>query len=139
DFLAQAHADLGVERGERLVQEEQARGGRERPGERDALLLPARELDRVFAVLLRQPDEGEKLGDAAPDLGRSLAAVDEPLAHVPAHVLQRREGAEALRQMLDAEEGLIGHAGRQYTPPRGRRQGPLCSLTTPSLWRLQLP
>ena len=152
---------------------------RERAGERDALLLAARELRRVFAMLLGQADEREKLVDPTLDLGRALAAVDEAVADVlgdgevreqgvglehdaeialrrrrarhvaagdldPALVLrveagdgaqerglaaagrpeeahelaapdleidrlQGREGAEALRQALDAQKRLLGH------------------------------
>ena len=44
DLIAQLHAHLRVERRERLVEQQHARAGDERAGERDALLLAAREL-----------------------------------------------------------------------------------------------
>jgi hypothetical protein len=43
-LVAQPHPERRVERGERLVEEERARLGGERPGERGALALAAREL-----------------------------------------------------------------------------------------------
>jgi hypothetical protein len=47
DFFAQRHADSRVERRERLVEQQDLRVRRERAGERDALLLAARELVRI--------------------------------------------------------------------------------------------
>ncbi len=44
DLLAQRHADLGVERRERLVEQQHLRLDGERAGERHALLLAAGEL-----------------------------------------------------------------------------------------------
>ena len=49
DLLAQALAQAGVERGERLVEQHDLGVGGERAGERDALALAARELVRVRA------------------------------------------------------------------------------------------
>ena len=40
DLLPQLHAHLGVERRQRLVEQQHARLDRERPRQRDALLLP---------------------------------------------------------------------------------------------------
>ncbi len=57
DLVAQAHAHARIERGQRLVEQQQRRRGGERPGERHALLLAARELRRVFGALLRHADE----------------------------------------------------------------------------------
>ena len=71
-----------VERRERLVEQQQAGRGRERARERDALLLAARELRRIFRALLGQADQREQLGDARCDLGRALAAVDEAVADI---------------------------------------------------------
>ena len=50
DLVAQRHADLGVERGERLVEEQHLRPDRERAGERHALLLAAGELEGIAAA-----------------------------------------------------------------------------------------
>jgi hypothetical protein len=105
DLLAQAGADAGVERGERLVEQEEAGGGGQRAGEGHALLLAAGELDGVFRALLGQADEGEQLGDAGGDLGPAAAAVDEAVGDVveDAEVGKERVGLED-----DAEVALGG-------------------------------
>ena len=66
DLLPELYAHLGVERRERLVEQEQTRLDRERPGERDALLHAARELMRIPVGGLVEPDELEQL--PRPDL-----------------------------------------------------------------------
>src|SRR5581483_4571077 len=73
-------SQLDVERGERLVEEEQAGIARERPRERDPLLLPAGERDRVARA-------------QRADLERLECRLDAPTAAAgaEAHVLERRE------------------------------------------------
>ena len=71
DLVAQRDADLGVERRERLVEQQDLRLDRERPRQRDPLLLAARQLVRVAAALLGQVDDLEQLGDALLDRGPS--------------------------------------------------------------------
>ena len=61
DLLAQLGAHLGVERGQRLVEQEHARFDRECPGERDALLLAAGQLAGIAVGMCREPDELEHL------------------------------------------------------------------------------
>ncbi len=116
DLIAQAHAHLGVEGGERLVEEEQARRGRERARQRHALLLPAGELHRIFVLLVGQADEGEQLVDPALDLGARAAPVDEPVSDVPAdrQVREKRVGLED-----DAEVALGGRRVGHVAPGRG--------------------
>ena len=58
-----------VERGERLVEQQQPGRGRERARERDALLLAAGKLHRIFGFLIGEADEREQLGTRAVDLG----------------------------------------------------------------------
>ena len=62
-------ADLGsqggVEGGERLVEQHQRGVGRQRPGERHPLLLPAGELIGAPPLEPVEADEGEALGDPA--------------------------------------------------------------------------
>ena len=53
DLLAQRHADLGVERRERLVEQQHLRLRRERAGQRHALLLAAGELVGIAVAELR--------------------------------------------------------------------------------------
>ena len=54
-------AKLRVERAERLVEQEHGRRQHERTRERDALLLPARELVRTALPEAPEPDELERL------------------------------------------------------------------------------
>ena len=56
-------AQRGVERGERLVEEDERRVGGEGPGERDALLLAAGQLVGAAVLEPAQPDEVEHLPD----------------------------------------------------------------------------
>ena len=53
DLVAQAQPHARIERGERLVEQQQAGRGRERARERDALLLAAGELHRIFGCPAR--------------------------------------------------------------------------------------
>ena len=57
-------AQLAVERAERLVEEQHAGPVDERPGERDALLLAARQLPRLAVRELGHLDHVERLADA---------------------------------------------------------------------------
>ena len=59
-------AGAGVERGERLVEQQQARLGGERPGEGDALRLPARQGARAVAGVVGEPDPLEPRRAPAP-------------------------------------------------------------------------
>jgi hypothetical protein len=87
--------DLGVEGGQRLVEQQHPWLDGERPGQGDPLLLAPGQLVRELAGLRRQPDHLEQLVRTPPPLGRAH------LAHPQAepHVLQRghvREQAVAL-------------------------------------------
>ena len=81
DLLAQRDADLGVERGQRLVEQQHLRLDRERAGEGDALLLAARQLVRVAVALVGQVDELEQLADALADVG--LGRLPRPCSPKP--------------------------------------------------------
>jgi hypothetical protein len=61
DFLADAAAQLGVEIGERLVEEQHLRLQHQRTGDRDALLLAARELGRVAVLEALEADQRQLL------------------------------------------------------------------------------
>ena len=75
-----AHAR--IERGERLVEQQQAGRGRKRARERDALLLAAGKLHRIFGALLGQADQREQFGDARVDRGAAGAAIDQAVADI---------------------------------------------------------
>jgi hypothetical protein len=87
---AQLLAHLGVERAERLVEQQHLRLDRERAGERDALPLPAREL-RGIAVGQPSSCTSSSSSFTAPrslrSAGRSLA---RPHAQAEGDVLEHR-------------------------------------------------
>ena len=87
-------AQLGVERRQRLVEEEQPRRQRQRPGDRDALALAAGELcDRTVGEA-GQMDEVEELGDPLPLLAVGSAADAQRIGDIAADV-EMRERAPA--------------------------------------------
>ena len=83
--LAQLRADLDVERAERLVEQQHPRLVRERPRERDALLLAARELALVAVAEPAQADEVEQLFAPLAALGLLDAADAQAELDVPRH------------------------------------------------------
>src|SRR5205085_8818083 len=71
--------DRDVERRDRLVADDEPRLDRERARDADALALPARELVRIAArVMRREADEPQQLLDARPQLLRSRDEAVEP-------------------------------------------------------------
>ena len=96
DLLAQADADLGVERRQRLVEQQHARARRQRAGQRDALLLAARQLEGIALAVAGEADELEHLLDARVALGLRLARDLEAEADVvgDVHVGEQRIGLE---------------------------------------------
>ena len=68
DLVAQGDADLGVERGQRLVEQEHGRLDGQGPGQGHALLLAAGQLVRVAGAAVLEVDELEQLVDALADL-----------------------------------------------------------------------
>ena len=89
--LAQLGAHLGVERAERLVEQQHLRLDRERAGERHALALAAGELVGVALLVAGEPDDLEQLVDARGDPVLRLLADLHPERDVVAHghVLER--------------------------------------------------
>ena len=89
DLLAQLQPDLGVQRGQRLVEQQHPRLDGERPGQRDPLLLAAGQLVRVLLGLGGQADQVQQLGGPLAPLGRA------DLAHPQAegHVVAARSGS----------------------------------------------
>ncbi len=85
DFLAQMQPDDGIQRGERLIEQQQPGLGRERAGKRDTLLLPTGELRWILPRMLCQADKPNQLIDpgvhavAAP--GRPTQSVGDILRH----------------------------------------------------------
>ncbi len=108
--LAQLRADLGVQRAERLVEQEHARLDRQCAGERHPLALAARELGRVAPGEPRQPDDRQQLRHAGLDLVLRLPADLQPEGDVLAHghVLERRVVLEHEPDLAPLR-GDVGH------------------------------
>ena len=64
DLVAQAQAHARIERRQRLVEQQQAGRGRERAGQRHALLLAAGKLGGIFRAGIGQADQRQQLVDA---------------------------------------------------------------------------
>ncbi len=107
-------AQLQVECAERLVEQEDGRPVDERPGERDPLGLPTRDLGRLAALEARQFDELEHVGDALLDLG----VVDVGAAKTERDVLVDRQVRE---------EGVVLE-DRVDVPLVGRQPGDVLAL-----------
>ena len=97
--------DLGVEGGERLVEQKHPGIRREGPDQRHPLLLATRELGRVEGPPVPEPDEVEHLVDPVGDLpGR-------PLSHLEAEgdvLLHRHVGEEGIGLEDDPELPFLG-------------------------------
>ncbi len=84
DLAAQPLALLGIEGRQRLVEQQQARRGGQRPRQRDALLLAAGQLRRILRPRIRQADQLQQLRHPGIDLGAAPAPVHQPVGDVVA-------------------------------------------------------
>src|SRR5437660_134550 len=84
-------AGAGVEGGEGLVEEQEPRLGGQRPGQRDALGLPARQLLGFAGPELGETDPLQPFRRPGPGFGLGDAAAPEP----EGDVLRRRQMGEA--------------------------------------------
>src|SRR5206468_10249182 len=105
--LPEVLPDLGVERPERLVEEEDLRLGRERTGEGNALALPSGELRRVGAGEAVELDQAEQLADAL------LHTLPRPAPHAEpeGHVLEHGHVAEERVVLEDEPDVAVLHRG----------------------------
>ena len=105
-------AQGGIERGERLVEQQHARPRRDGAGERHALALAARKL--IDAAMLKPLDAGERdqFGDARLALGVRDAADFQAVADIvgDVHVGKQRVGLEHHADIapLDRHAGHVG-------------------------------
>jgi hypothetical protein len=106
-------AQLGVQRPERLVQQQHRRVEDQRPGQGDPLLLAARQLRRAAPLQPLELDQGQRLGHPPPGLG--LGHVLEPHAEgdVVAHAQEREQGV-ALEHGVDL--ALVGRGADHVDP-----------------------
>src|SRR6266540_4996467 len=87
-----------IERGKRLIEQEQARPADQRARKRNALLLPSGQLPRVAIFETRQPEQRGDLLDASPPLRRCDLA--QPVADVLGDT-QMREERVILKEVAD--------------------------------------
>src|SRR5581483_6680562 len=109
---------LRVERGERLVEEEDAGVARERAGERDALALAAGELSGVGVGEVRDAEALEELADPGGAAVGDVAAD----AHVGEErvLLEHEPDAAAVRGAEDALLGVEPDVLAERDPARRR-------------------
>ena len=131
DFTAQLDALNSVQRRQRLVQQQQPRLGGQRTRQRNALLLPARQLRRVLGLAARQAHQGKKLVNAFGHRAARHLAIDEAIGHVLSHVQvrEKRVGLEhdavvalCRRQAGDVAPGQFDAAGGLHLQPRDDAQ-----------------
>ena len=111
DFEPHLLAQLGVEVGQRLVEQQNVRPRDDRPGERDALLLPAGELPGTARFEAAQAHHLQRFLDARRLLGRRQVAHLEAEGDVlrDAHVREQRVGLEHHRGVALVRRH-VGHA-----------------------------
>ena len=105
-------AHLGVERAERLVEQQHLRLDRERPREGDALALAARQLRGVAVGQPVELDELQELRHARADLVLGEAPRARPHAQAEGDVLEHRHVAEervVLEHEADAALSHVAH------------------------------
>ncbi len=107
DLEAQRLAHPRVERGQRLVEQEQGGLRRERAGQRHALLLAARELGGILVLVLPEPHQREELVDAAVDLRARRPAPLEAVGDVA------RDGEVREQRIRLEDDAVVPLSGRQ--------------------------
>ncbi len=95
-FVAHREADLGVEVGERLVEQQHRRIDRQRPPQRDALALAAGKRGHLTILIAGKTEDREHRLDLGVDLGPVRAAQPEAVTDVlvDGHVRPERIGLE---------------------------------------------
>ena len=140
DLGAHLHADLRVEVRERLVEQQDVRVEHERPRQRHALLLTARELSRVARLEAREVDLAQPFVEPRRDLGRpelpQLEAVGDVVRdrhvgpervvlehHADVPLVRRQPVHHAVAEADLARVGLVeaGHEPQQRRLAAARR------------------
>ena len=111
---SRSRAVLRVDRGERLVEQDQARVLQQQPREQDALQLAARQRADHAPLEPGQPDRRQRLLDPRP-----LGAADAPKRPQPAPQAHRHEVADGDRERA-VDLGQLRQVG-DVAPRRGRR------------------
>ncbi len=125
-------AQLGVQIGKRLVEQQHVRPDGERARERHALLLAARELTRQAAAVAAEPHQRQGLLDPAIDVGAAELTHFQPEGDVLRHrhvreqriALEHHAGvAPPRRQQRDVLARQPDVAGRRLDEARDHAQG----------------
>ena len=124
-------AQLPVEGAERLVQQQHARVARQRTGDRDALLHPARQLGRPMLRGVREADELEHLGCAAATRGARDTLHPQRVGDVVLDGHVREE-----RVALEHRVGVSLERGRSMTSTPEMLTLPSSGLTNPPTTRI---
>jgi hypothetical protein len=93
-------AQLGVQRPQRLVQQQHRGVEDQRPGQGDPLLLAAGQLGRAAPLQPLELDQGQRLADPAPGLGPGHVLEAEPEGDVVVDAQEREQGV-ALEHGVD--------------------------------------
>ena len=121
--LLQLHAhlpaELGVEIRQRLVEEQHRGREHERPGQGDALLLPAGELRGAPRAEIAELDQLQRVAHARGHLGLGPLPHAEPVGHVVehAHVGPDRVGLEHHRQPAPLGGHVHARRRREHRAP----------------------
>ena len=149
ELLPQLVAQLGVQIGERLVEQQDLGLQHERPGDGDALLLPAGQLRHVLAQLVfGQVDPPGDIADEAVALGRLLLADAEaegdvlPHAHAGEQGIVLEHHADLALVAREPGDGLavdVDLAGGRLDEPRQGAQRGCLSAARGSKQREEFP
>ncbi len=126
DGIEERRGFLERDRRGRLVEEQDLRVGRERPGDLDELLLRALSTPTLSRRRDAQPDhlhEGQRVGvDTAP-VDQPPGAADDTLEE---HVLADREGRHEVALLVDDADAALHRLSRVARCPPARRRGGRC-------------
>ncbi len=100
DLVAQPHAHARIQRRQRLVQQQQARRGREGARQRHALLLTAGQLCGVFEAGIGHPHQPQQFLHPLGDVGAAHLAAAQSVADI---VVDREIGEQRVGLEHDAE------------------------------------
>ena len=129
-LMAHLLPEEGVQRGERLVEQDAPRMDRDGPGERHPLLLPAGELVRIAALKVLQPDGAQRRAHPALQiLGIPFCPQAEGRVFKHRHV-----GPEGEVLKDEAQPPLFR---RQVDPPRGGKDADVVQPELAAVRRLQ--
>jgi hypothetical protein len=118
-MILEIHAGEGVERGKRFVEKQHIGSRHQRPGQRDALGLPAGELAGPGAGLFREPNPCERRVHARLPIGGG--PVTNPKGHIAGH----REPRQLSRLLKHDADPLMRSPNQNTVETDGARGRPI--------------